>query len=95
MFDRLTAEVGFDEKRVAGIGTYGPHEYQNELNLEGGAAFGISHHFSQSAYFRPSNRSRFNPNVYFVGASTVPGNGLPMVLISAELLEQRLEKDFS
>jgi phytoene desaturase len=93
VYARLTREVGFEPERVIGMKSYGPLEYASELNLELGAAFGLSHHFSQSALFRPSNRSRSNPDVYFVGASTVPGNGLPMVLISAELVEQRLERE--
>ena len=42
---------------------------------------------------RPQNRSLTQPNLFFVGASTVPGNGLPMVLISAELVEQRLVQE--
>ncbi|HWD40937.1 MAG TPA: phytoene desaturase family protein [Fimbriimonas sp.] len=92
-FQRLAAEAGFDEDKIAGFKDYGPQDYAGELNLERGAAFGLSHHFSQSAFFRPSNRSRQNPYVYFVGASTVPGNGLPMVLISAELLEERLNRE--
>lgn len=92
-FARLAAEVGFDPSRVAAIRSYTPHDWANDLNLDRGAAFGLSHDFWQSAYFRPSNRSRTHPNVTFVGASTTPGNGLPMVLISAELAERRLAKD--
>lgn len=93
VFSRLTHDVGFDPANVAGIATYGPNEYRTELNLDRGSAFGLSHHFSQSAFLRPSNRSRSNPHVYFVGASTQPGNGLPMVLISAELVEERLVRE--
>jgi len=95
VFERLRHEVGFDPKRIAAIETFGPTEYATLLNLEKGAAFGLSHHFHQSAFLRPSNRSRRNRNVFFVGASTVPGNGLPMVLISAELAEQRVLARFA
>ena len=90
VFDRLTMEVQFDPSKVAGIKRRGPSEWREELNLEKGAAFGISHDLFQSAFMRPQNRSKTNPSLFFVGASTVPGNGLPMVLISAELVEQRL-----
>lgn len=93
VFARLTRESGFDPTRVRGIKRRGPREWKDELNLERGAAFGISHDLFQSAFMRPQNRSRQNPNLYFVGASTVPGNGLPMVLISAELVEERLLSD--
>jgi phytoene desaturase len=93
VFSRLASEVGFDPTRVAAMREYSPIDWKEDLNLDHGAAFGLSHHFAQSAFFRPGNRSRSNPNLYYVGASTVPGNGLPMVLISAELVEDRLRHD--
>jgi phytoene desaturase len=92
-FERLSMEVGFDRTKVVGRKSMGPVDYRNELNLGKGAAFGLSHHIRQSALFRPGNRSRKYPNVYFVGASTIPGNGLPMVLISAELAAERIKDD--
>ena len=93
VFNRLEKEGGFDRSKIKAIKRRGPAEWKSELNLERGAAFGISHDLFQSAFMRPQNRSKTNPNLYFVGASTVPGNGLPMVLISAELVEQRLIDD--
>ncbi len=92
VFSRLTEEVGFDRSKIASMKSLTPQEWQSELNLDRGAAFGLSHDFWQSAYFRPSNRGT-NPHVTYVGASTVPGNGLPMVLISADLAVQRLRKE--
>lgn len=91
VFDRLRDEVGFDRDKVKAMGSFSPLEWQSVLNLEKGAAFGLSHDFLQSAFFRPPNYSKQNKSLFFVGASTAPGNGLPMVLISAELVEQRLE----
>lgn len=93
IFQRLVREVGFDASRVRGISFCTPEDWRRDLNLDKGAAFGLSHDFWQSAYFRPTNRCRSNPDLYFVGASTVPGNGMPMVLISADLVVQRLEHD--
>jgi phytoene desaturase len=89
-FARLQSEVGFDASKVKHMSRFGARDWQRRFNLDKGAAFGLSHHFSQSAYFRPPNRSRVNPNVYFVGASTIPGNGMPMVVISAELTVERI-----
>ena len=89
-FSRLEEEVGFDRDLIRGMKSRTPHDWQNELNLERGAAFGISHDLFQSAFMRPQNVSPNQDGVFYVGASTVPGNGLPMVLISAELAEQRL-----
>lgn len=90
VFKRLCRESGFDTGSIRAMRTFGPSDWASELNLDRGAAFGLAHTTFQSACFRPANRSKTNPSVYFVGASTVPGNGLPMVLISAELAEQRL-----
>lgn len=87
---RLAHEVGFDPERILAEQTFGPREWESELNLWQGAAFGISHVTRQSALFRPRQVDRRNPDVLYVGASTTPGNGLPMVLISAELAERRL-----
>lgn len=90
VFRRLQEEVGFDPSKVVAMGETSPADWASQLNLERGAAFGISHDFLQSAFFRPGNRSRTNRDLFYVGASTIPGNGIPMVLISAELVEQRL-----
>ena len=94
-FDRMAEEAGFDPAKVAALATYTPEDWAGELNLERGAAFGLSHDFLQSAFFRPNNRVRGNPGLTYVGASTMPGNGLPMVLISAELAEERVEQALS
>lgn len=93
VFERLARETSFDPAKVRDLKSYSPFDWARDLNLDKGAAFGLSHHFGQSAYFRPSNRSKDNPNLYFVGASTVPGNGMPMVLISADLAVDRLRHD--
>lgn len=93
VFDRLEAESSFSRDRIRGMRTCSPRDWASDLNLDRGAAFGLSHDFMQSVCFRPSNKSKTHPGLYFVGASTVPGNGLPMVLISAELAEQRLLAD--
>jgi phytoene desaturase len=93
VFQRLTTAAGFDPAKVVAKQTYTPLDWRDQLNLDRGAAFGLSHHFNQSAYFRPANRSTVNSNLYYVGASTTPGNGLPMVLISADLIVDRLKHD--
>ena len=67
-----------------------PARYLNELNLAKGAAFGLSHNFMQVGYLRPRNRHARYRNLYFVGASTHPGTGLPIVLISARLAVERI-----
>lgn len=65
-----------------------PDYFQGELQSEKGAAFGIEPSFRQSAYFRFHNQSEDVTNLFFVGANTHPGAGVPGVLNSAKVLEK-------
>ncbi len=65
-----------------------PRHYQNVLNSHKGAAFSLQPTLLQSAWFRPHNRSEEFDNLYFVGAGTHPGAGLPGVLSSALIAEE-------
>jgi phytoene desaturase len=65
-----------------------PQTFRHELNSELGAAFSIQPVLSQSAYFRFHNRSEDVPGLYFVGAGTHPGAGLPGVLCSAKIVDR-------
>lgn len=67
-----------------------PAEFRTELRCERGAAFGLSHGMDQVGYLRPHNRHATLGNLYFVGASTHPGTGVPMVLISGKLVAERI-----
>lgn len=69
---------------------YTAQSWQTLYNLARGAAFGLSHNFFQVGYLRPHNRHRRYRNLYFVGSSTHPGTGLPMVLLSARLTTDRI-----
>lgn len=73
--------------------TMGPPEYLQALNLAKGSAFGLSHNFMQVGYLRPHNRHARYGNLYFAGASTHPGTGLPIVLLSAKLTTERILKE--
>ncbi len=73
--------------------TLGPNEYKNDLNLAKGAAFGLSHDFWQVGYLRPRNSHAKYGNLYFVGASTHPGTGLPIVLLSSRLVAERIAEE--
>lgn len=81
------------DKHIVFEATMGPQDYQHRLNLMKGAAFGLSHNFTQVGYLRPHNRHPRYRNLYFVGASTHPGTGLPIVLISARLVTERILKE--
>ncbi|MCB9102918.1 MAG: phytoene desaturase [Anaerolineales bacterium] len=67
-----------------------PLHFQNTLNSYLGSAFSVQPILTQSAWFRPHNRSEEFENLYFVGAGTHPGAGLPGVLSSAKIAEHLL-----
>lgn len=64
-----------------------PQDFQDRLSSFRGAAFGLEPILTQSAWFRPHNRSEDIANLYLVGAGTHPGAGLPGVLSSARVLD--------
>lgn len=67
-----------------------PDYFENQLQSEKGAAFGIEPSFRQSAYFRFHGRSEDVDGLYFVGANTHPGAGLPGVLNSAKVVDKMI-----
>ncbi|MEO5535070.1 MAG: phytoene desaturase family protein [Pseudolysinimonas sp.] len=75
--------------------TIGPADFVDTLHAWKGTALGPAHTLRQSAFFRPGNKSKRVDNLYYVGSSTIPGIGLPMCLISAELIVKRLRGDTS
>ena len=64
-----------------------PQDFQDRLSSFKGAAFGLEPVLTQSAWFRPHNRSEEVDRLYLVGAGTHPGAGLPGVLSSARVLD--------
>ncbi len=69
-----------------------PLHFQNTLNSYKGSAFSVEPLLTQSAWFRPHNRSEDIDNLYFVGAGTHPGAGLPGVLSSAKIADDLISK---
>ena len=65
-----------------------PREFENDLRSADGAAFGPEPVLTQSAYFRYHNRAPEGDGLYFVGAGTHPGGGVPGVLSSAKVLDR-------
>ena len=82
----LETHIKFEE-------TYTPLSWAKRYNLVKGATHGMSHRLTQMAYFRPSNRHPRYQNLYFVGASTHPGTGIPTAMISGRLVSERIQED--
>lgn len=91
-----TIGVGDFNERVTYRACYGPDDFELDYNSWlGGALGGQSHLLTQSAIFRTPNKSKKVRNLYYVGAGTTPGIGLPMCLISAQLVAKRVFGDKS
>jgi phytoene desaturase len=70
-------------------------DFASLFNAYKGTALGLSHTLLQSAFFRPRNKSSKVRNLYFVGQYTVPGIGIPMCLISAQVVAERIQRELN
>ncbi|MEL7977619.1 phytoene desaturase family protein [Isoptericola sp. F-RaC21] len=95
--DRVAAWAGIPDlrERVVVRRTVGPGDFAADLSSWSGGMLGPAHTLRQSAMFRAGNRSRRVAGLLHAGGSTIPGVGLPMCLISAELAVKRVRGDIS
>ncbi|WP_138445068.1 phytoene desaturase family protein [Sinomonas susongensis] len=80
-------------RRVVVRRTIGPEDFAVDVNAWRGGALGLAHTLRQSAVLRPGNASRTVSGLLYAGASVRPGIGVPMCLISAELVLKRVRGD--
>jgi phytoene desaturase len=73
--------------------TFTPADFALRFSATRGEAFGPAHGMDQVGYLRPHNRHPRYRNLYFVGQGTHPGCGIPMVLISARLVSERIMQE--
>lgn len=86
--------VGYDVKsNILTKSIKTPVDWQNDFNLYRGSGLGLAHDLNQVGAFRPKNKDEHFSNLYYVGASTTPGTGLPMVVISSKLVSERIKND--
>ncbi|MGE5449389.1 MAG: phytoene desaturase family protein [Bacteroidales bacterium] len=90
----LSERTGFDflahtETRIV----LNPVHWEKMFGLYRGSGLGLAHDLNQVGGFRPKNKDELFNNLYYVGASTVPGTGLPMTVISSRLVTERIIKD--
>ncbi|MCA1728637.1 MAG: phytoene desaturase [Actinobacteria bacterium] len=95
VYDLLEEKAGIEDIRrhVVYEKVKTPLDWLSDYNLEEGAAFGIGHGIFQVGFFRPPIASKTVRGVYFVGASTRPGTGVPLVTIGAKLAAERIGRD--
>jgi len=70
-----------------------PEDFNQFYNSWQGSALGLAHTLKQSAMFRPGIKSKKLDNLYYVGGNVQPGVGLPMCLISAELVSKTIQAE--
>lgn len=97
VIEQIATWTGADDlaERIVVRRTIGPADFESDLGAWRGSMLGPSHVLSQSAFFRAGNVSKHVDGLLFAGSSTIPGIGLPMCLISAEVMLKRVRGDVS
>jgi phytoene desaturase len=85
-----TASLGYPTDVVVEE-IYDPQDWER-MGMEQGTPFALAHTFFQTGPFRPNNVNRKAPGLVFVGSSTLPGVGVPMVLVSGKLAAARVDQ---
>ncbi|MBM6620685.1 phytoene desaturase [Micrococcaceae bacterium RIT802] len=80
-------------QRIVARRTFGPADFVQNVNAWKGSALGAAHTLRQSAFLRPGIRSRHVEGLFYAGSSVRPGIGVPMCLISAELVLKAVRGD--
>lgn len=95
--DQITEWAGINDlrERIVVRETLGPEDFVANYNSWSGGMLGPAHILKQSALFRAQNQSKRVDNLFYAGATTAPGVGVPMCLISAELVLKRIRGDHS
>lgn len=87
----LGNRVNFDIKNnIVTKVVYTPNEWEKMFNLYRGSGLGLAHGLNQIGALRPANKDEKLSNLYYVGASTHPGTGLPIVVIGSRLVTERI-----
>jgi len=87
----LSERVGFDiAANLVSKTIITPIEWAKTFNLYKGSGFGLAQNLAQVGGFRPKNTDEEYDNLYYVGASTVPGAGLPMVVVGSKLVTEQI-----
>lgn len=95
--DQVAAWAGVDDlrERIVVRHTVGPADFAEQYHSWRGGVLGPAHTLGQSAMFRAQNASRRVAGLYYAGATVAPGVGVPMCLISAELVLKHIRGDSS
>lgn len=91
VLDRIGRVAGFDLRpHIVTETRFTPKDWRDTFALERGACFGLAHDVFRVAALRPAPKAPGHANVYYVGASTRPGTGVPLVMIGAKLVAAQI-----
>lgn len=93
IIEDFSGRIGKDiSSEIVSRTIYTPHDWQNKFNLHRGSGLGLSHSLWQIGGLRPKNYDEQFKNTFYTGASTIPGAGLPMAIISSKLTTERVDE---
>lgn len=92
-FEQLTGEQITPHIQIRRI--FSHRDFQNDYNAFKGTALGLAHTLRQTAVFRPSHRSKRVKNLFYSGQYTHPGIGVPMTLISSQVIAEQIVKEYA
>lgn len=84
--------VNLNPERIAVEETYTPENWRQQFGLYDGSAFGAAHTLFQVGPFRSRNYAEDIEGLFYTGASTTPGTGMPMVVLSGKLTAERIQE---
>jgi phytoene desaturase len=95
IMDDLEAKLGEDiRKHIIVKKIFALNDFKDRYNAYKGTALGLSHTLRQSALWRPAHQSKKVKNLYYSGHYTHPGIGVPMTLISSQIVAQEIKEKF-
>lgn len=96
VIETLETRLGYEDfdSLVANERITMPQDWESDFNLYRGSILGLSHDILQVLWFRPGTKHASYKNLYFVGASTQPGTGVPIVLSGAKLTASQIMRDY-
>ncbi|MFC2113001.1 phytoene desaturase family protein [Bacteroidota bacterium] len=95
IFNDLSRRIGINiNNHITSKTVLSPIEWEEMFSLHRGSGLGLAHNLNQIAWFRPSNRDEVFKNLFYTGASTIPGTGVPMAVISSKLVTEQIDKRY-
>ncbi|MCG8431835.1 MAG: phytoene desaturase family protein [Candidatus Omnitrophica bacterium] len=93
VFTALNRKMGIELEELIEVERhFYPVDFISRYNIKYAATFGLAHTLFQSAFFRPANFDRSMRGLYYVGASTQPGGGLPVVIAGSRIVADMITR---